>query len=145
MAQNDKPADDGSKLEKPRSQVVAERLSKEDKEPSDLFVSQSPAESPIYSDGFVGVSPEYQNYANDFDRPLAAKSGVEKAAEKKFEESLKDEASEPGEKLKSVYGDVDRGYGSGVREGESSNESDGTPDDEDVQFPGEDDKGKAKA
>lgn len=43
-----------------------------------------PNESLVNEDGFVGVSPEYANNANESDAPLAADSGVDKVLEDKF-------------------------------------------------------------
>ncbi len=40
-----------------------------------------PNEALIDSNGFVGVSPEYANNANETDAPLSADSGVEKELE----------------------------------------------------------------
>jgi hypothetical protein len=135
---------DGSKLEKPRSQVVAEQLAKNTDPPADLVTSQNMADSGVYKDGFVGVDPIYQNNANEFDAPLASEGGVEKDAEEFFEQSLKNEPTEAGEKLSSVYGDVNRGYGSGVRQSDDSSSDDSSSDDsssDDVQFPGENSQG----
>ena len=69
---------------KPTSQLDLEaRLDKDNRNEA--------AEAPLatYPDaqdeeGFVGVSPEYANYANDTDKPLAAEEGAEKVAEDLF-------------------------------------------------------------
>lgn len=62
----------------------------------------------VSDDGFVGVDPIYQNAANKTDRPIAAKSGPDKAAEEAHIESVEGDANEPSEQLAGLYGDVSR-------------------------------------
>jgi hypothetical protein len=62
----------------------------------------------VTDEGYVGVDPVYQNYANDTDKPLAAEEGPDQAAEDAFHEAYEAEASEGSELLLSNYGAVNR-------------------------------------
>lgn len=66
--------------EKPTSQVDLEARLKDDYEsPSLLRQGESPSlES---ANGYIGVDPIYQNFANETEKPLAAEKGVEKKLE----------------------------------------------------------------
>lgn len=55
--------------------------------------------------GFVAVSPEYQNFANKTDKPLAADGGGDGVAEALYKESFKGD-NPPGDALKAAYADV---------------------------------------
>jgi hypothetical protein len=55
--------------------------------------------------GFVAVSPEYQNFANKTEKPLAAQGGGAGAAEAAYAASFEG-GNEPGDALKAAYADV---------------------------------------
>lgn len=54
-----------------------------------------PNESLVSEDGFVGVDPMYQNYANETDAPLASESGPEKDLEDRVLGVAEEPAPEP--------------------------------------------------
>lgn len=90
---------------KPTSQVDLERRLADDATP--VFMEFTDPD-PTSDDGFVGVSPEYQNAANKTDEPLAAKSGAEKKVEQAFVDAYGD-GSGPSEDIKALYGDTQAG------------------------------------
>lgn len=52
-----------------------------------------PNETLVNEDGFVGVSPEYANNANETDAPLASEEGAEKVLEDRLLGAVEEEAS----------------------------------------------------
>ena len=127
------------KFEKPRSQVVAEALAKQDP-PEKLHTFVDPKDSDTIKDGFVGVDPIYQNAANEFDEPIAAKSGVDKKAEEAFKEAMDNEPKEAGTQLSDLY--VDRARPSLNPTASVAEESDSEGDGEDEE-PGSDSSSSA--
>lgn len=70
---------------------------------------QFPVENPssdnaVNKDGFVGVDPVYQNFANKTDAPLAAGKGDEKALEEKHKKNLDGERGVPNVQLAAIAG-----------------------------------------
>lgn len=102
-----KPSVKKEKVEytKPTSQVDLETRLADDSTP--VFREYSDP-APVNEDGFVGVSPEYANAANDTDVPLAAEDGVDKAAEGAFADAYGD-GSGPSDQLKNLYNDTTSG------------------------------------
>lgn len=68
--------------------------------------NESTNPAPVGEDGFVGVSPEYQNYANDTDAPLASEKGAEAEAEDAFDAAYGDSSGEPSDAIKEAYATV---------------------------------------
>jgi len=61
-----------------------------------VFETVNPDETTLDKDGFVGVDPIYQNFANSTDKPLGdAHKDAEKAHPDQAEKSGDDEKSEP--------------------------------------------------
>lgn len=103
---------------KPTSQLDLEARLGDDSTP--VF---NPAENPapVSEDGFVGVSPEYQNYANDTDKPLASEDGVEQVAEELFDSAYGDaEDDKPSESVMKNYESVTAGTQASASEGDDS-------------------------
>lgn len=71
-----------AKYEKPASQVDLEARQKSDYVPPSVKKVGTDAEPS--ENGYVGVDPIYQNYANDTDGPQAAESGPEAKVESDF-------------------------------------------------------------
>ncbi len=74
----------------PTSLVDLENRLKNDNE-SQLKIQGDQNPNPLTDEGFVGVSLEYQNYANDTEKPLASKSGPLKKAEQTFMDEYKED------------------------------------------------------
>ena len=68
--------------EKPASQVDLEARQKKDYQPSSVLIK---GEDPQVSDnGYIGVDPIYQNYANDTEAPLKSEGGPEAKIQANF-------------------------------------------------------------
>ncbi|HWI68183.1 MAG TPA: hypothetical protein VNS88_07360 [Nitrospiraceae bacterium] len=103
---------------KPTSQVDMEARLGDDSPPPVFNEGSNP--DPFNEDGFVGVSPEYANAANETDEPLEAEEGPDSDAEQAFADSYGDpESDEPSDSMKDAYGKVTRDDG-----GDGSEESD---------------------
>lgn len=64
---------------KSTQEIALERMIEDDPEFSKKIV---PGETrPLVEDGFVGVDPEYRNYARDTEKPMRAEEGAYKAIE----------------------------------------------------------------
>lgn len=71
------------------------RLSDEKPIPN-LMVTVNPAdqENLVTKEGYIGVSPEYQNAANETDKPMRAESGADKLSEDLFIASVTSKSEE---------------------------------------------------
>ena len=67
---------------KPTSQLdLEERQAKDYRNPSELIKGEDIGPS---DNGFIGVDPVYQNFANETDKPLVGEKGAEAEIEKKY-------------------------------------------------------------
>lgn len=102
----DKEEQEEAVYTKPTSQVDLEaRLSDESDPP---VYNASVAPDPFNEDGFVGVSPEYANAANETDEPLAADEGADQMAEEAFEAAYGDSSGEVSERAQEAHDKVTR-------------------------------------
>ncbi len=70
-------------------------------------VSVNPSDNKVITDeGYVGVDPVYQNYANDTEAPYQADEGPDKLAEDAYVEAVEGDPKEAGEQLKELFGAV---------------------------------------
>lgn len=68
--------------EKPASQVDLEARQKKDYQPSSVLIK---GEDPVVSDnGYIGVDPIYQNYANETEAPMKSEGGPEAKIQANF-------------------------------------------------------------
>jgi hypothetical protein len=68
--------------EKPTSQLDLEARQKSDYEPAAVLVKGTDAEPS--DNGYVGVDPIYQTFANDTEQPLLAEKGAEAKVEDRY-------------------------------------------------------------
>jgi hypothetical protein len=91
----------------PHQQYLESLLGEEHEAPTFGGVSVNPNDNKaITDDGYVGVDPVYQNFANDTDEPLQADEGGDKLAEDAYVEAVEGDAKEAGEELKELFGAV---------------------------------------
>lgn len=69
------------KYTKPTSTLHAEEVTKSGYDPGRLDKGGDPAPS---ENGFIGVDPIYQNFANETEKPFVAEGGAEKKVESQF-------------------------------------------------------------
>lgn len=67
-------------------------------QPTELYTTVNPDESPLDADGFIGVDPIYQNAANKVDVPLAADEDGEAKAKEAEGSTGGDEPKDDGSK-----------------------------------------------
>jgi hypothetical protein len=87
-----KPAE-GVSYTRPSSQLDNEARLAVDNAVTGPLVAENP--NPKAEEGFVGVGFEYQNFANETDKPLTADEGVDKDLEQLFSDAIKGEP-QPG-------------------------------------------------
>lgn len=99
---------EGVSYTKPTSQRdLEQRLENGNEAQSRVGVAVSPHEVDVVSeDGFVGVAPEYQNFAVDTDAPFQADEGPDKLAEDQYVERMSGKANEPSDQVKNAYAAV---------------------------------------
>lgn len=88
----------------PTSQVDLEARLGDESDPPVFLPMQNP--NPFHEDGYVGVSPEYANAANETDEPLQAEEGPDAAAEEAFEAAYGDSSGEVSDQAKAVHEQV---------------------------------------
>ena len=93
----------------------------EEKDPPVFNESVNP--NPFHEDGFVGVSEEYANAANETDEPLQAEEGPEAAAEESFEDAYGDSSGEVSPQLEDAHAKVTRGDDGDTDKGKSESDS----------------------
>jgi len=86
-------------------QVYLETLT-EESDPPVFNASVNP--NPFHEDGYVGVSPEYANAANETDEPLQSEEGPEMAAEEAFENAYGDSTGEVTPQMQEAHAKVTR-------------------------------------
>lgn len=94
---------------RPTSQVDLERRLENDNAAPRILQGVNPTH--VNEDnGYVGVSPEYQNAANETDEPLSSEEGADLLAEEEFLDSTTTtEGSEPMPEVKERYEDQKKG------------------------------------
>ena len=105
-----KPAE-GIQYFKPRDQVDLEnRLKANNAAPTKLSATTAaPKDTPLDAEGYIGVAPEYQNYADDTNAPYQSDEGADKLLEDAYERIAKSESVEASDKVKAAYKDVTPG------------------------------------
>lgn len=89
MAPSDSAASDVQFTPTRQQRRLEETLSGDHVPSTVLPKTQNPSESGIYApddDGYIGVSDEYKNSADDRQEPFSAEDGVEARVEEKYEE-----------------------------------------------------------
>lgn len=101
----------------PTSKAWLEEATSEDYAPSVVAVPVNPDPRAQNTDeDFVGVSPEYQNYADDTGKPLRAEEGPEKVLEDQLHEYYNpdSEGEEPSDAVKTNYEALTAGVNMGA-------------------------------
>lgn len=91
---------------KPTSQVDLDARLNDESDPPVHLASENP--NPFHEDGYVGVSPEYANAANETDEPLQAEEGPDMQAEEAFEDAYGDSSGEVSEQMEEARAKVTR-------------------------------------
>ena len=91
---------------KPTSQVDLEARLGDESDPPVHLESVNP--DPFHEDGYVGVSPEYANAANETDEPYEAEEGPDADAEQAFADAYGDSSGEVTPQMEEAYAKVTR-------------------------------------
>lgn len=130
-----KPAE-GVELDVPSThQQYLEKTLGEESEAPVFGASQNPVDSTLNADGFVGVDPVYQNFANDTDEPLAAEEGPDKLAEEAYADAVEGGPREASDALKENFSSVSRVENPKDESADASADDEGDEEEEEVPPP----------
>jgi hypothetical protein len=90
-------------------QVYLDNLLNNPADPPVYNAAENP--NPFHEDGYIGVSAEYANAANEYEEPLQAEEGPDMAAEEAFEDAYGDSSGEVTPQMEEAVAKVTRDDG----------------------------------